>query len=154
MNCNYFILIPLNLVYDEKYADVSVEAVLMYSLFLNRMRFSMQNKKFKDEKGVFIYYSERRISEQVHCSINSAKKALRELEKAELIKKEYQKNGLPIKIYVNDIFHIIENKYSCKSQEKEVSFDVEKAERIANMGVPDFVTKKNPRRKRKSSSSF
>jgi hypothetical protein len=43
-------LIPLNLVYDEKYADVSVEAILMYSLFLNRTRFSMQNKKSKTKK--------------------------------------------------------------------------------------------------------
>ncbi len=103
MNNKYFAVLPLNLVYEEKYYNLSSKAILLYSLFLNRTKLSLKNKKFKDDNGVFIYYSTEQISNHLHCSLNSAKKVLTELEKAGLIRKEYQKNGLPQKIYVNDI---------------------------------------------------
>lgn len=61
-----------------------------------------------------------------------------ELEKAELIKREYQRNGLPIKIYVNDKFQITKGVNSYKKQEKEVSFNVKKTKKIANDGTIDF----------------
>ncbi|MBR2953687.1 MAG: replication initiator protein A [Clostridia bacterium] len=152
MNNDYFIILPLNLVYEEKYAGLSVNAIILYCLFLNRTKFSMQNKNFKDEKGVFIYYSTKQMATHLRCSINSAKKTLRELEKAALIKKEYQQNGLPIKIYVNDI-----RSGNCDTHfhQKEVSFDIELAEKRARELSVDWVTKKNKRRKRtESSSSF
>ena len=57
MNNKYFAVLPLNLVYEEKYSELSSKAILLYSLFLNRTKFSLQNKKFKDGNGVFIYYS-------------------------------------------------------------------------------------------------
>ena len=178
MNNKYFAVLPLSLVYEEKYSELSSKAILLYSLFLNRRKFSMQNKKFKDDNGVFIYYSTEQISNHLHCSLNSAKKVLTELEKAGLIRKEYQKNGLPQKIYVNDIR--VENedtynasekpqdKFSQKSysnslynekhhtehfqaKEKQVSFDVEKAERKANDGTLDFSEMKIKKRRTRSS---
>ena len=138
MNNNNFMLVPLNLVYDEEYKVLSIDAILIYSLFLNRTKFSMLNKNFTDEKGVFIYYSTRQISKQLNCSVNTVKKRLCELEKAELIKREYQRNGLPIKIYVNDKFQITKGVNSYKKQEKEVSFNVKKTKKIANDGTIDF----------------
>ncbi len=103
MNNKYFAVLPLNLVYEEKYSELSSKAILLYSLFLNRTKFSLQNKKFIDDNGVFIYYSTEQISKHLHCGISSAKVTLSELEQAGLIRKEYQQNGLPLKIYVNDI---------------------------------------------------
>lgn len=51
MNNNNFMLVPLNLVYDEEYKVLSIDAILIYSLFLNRTKFSMLNKNFTDEKA-------------------------------------------------------------------------------------------------------
>ena len=215
MNNNIFAILPLILLYDEKYKDLSMSAIILYSLFLNRTKYSLKNKKFKDDKGVFIYYSTEQISSHLHCSINSAKKILSELEEIGLIRREYQKNGLPLKIYVNDIRDENENTYSAHkqpqdklsykphsysdykekpatnhfegnwwqgnaeeekpltqaqinrrtfgnkkntrhsykensisaSQEKEVSFDVEKAEKIANDGTIDFGNMKIKKRR-------
>ena len=147
MNYNYFMLVPLNLVYDEEYADLSVDAILIYSLLLNRTRFSMQNKKFKDEKGVFVYYSTSRISRQLNCSVNSVKKRFQELEKAELIKREYQKSGLPVKFYVNDVFQMLKGANSYQKQEKEVSFDVEKSKEMELRNLYNFAEKRKKRKK-------
>ena len=147
MNYNYFMLVPLNLVYDEEYADLSVDAILIYSLLLNRTRFSMQNKKFKDEKGVFVCYSTSRISRQLNCSVNSVKKRFQELEKAELIKREYQKSGLPVKFYVNDVFQMLKGANSYQKQEKEVSFDVEKSKEMELRNLYNFAEKRKKRKK-------
>ncbi|MBQ4645181.1 MAG: replication initiator protein A [Clostridia bacterium] len=152
MNNDYFIILPLKLFCEEKYAGLSANAIILYCLFLNRTKFSMQNKNFKDEKGVFIHYSTKQMTTHLRCSVNSAKKTLRELEKAELIKKEYQQNGLPIKIYVNDIRS---EKRDTHFHQKEVSFDIELAEKRAREPSIDWATKKNKRRKRtEASSSF
>lgn len=63
---------------------------------------------------------------------------LKNLEKAELIKKEYQKNGLPVKIYVTDLRENTKNPIK-----NDVSFDVEKATQKARENRADFGTKKN-----------
>lgn len=180
MNNNIFAILPLILLYDEKYKDLSMSAIILYSLFLNRTKYSLKNKKFKDDKGVFIYYSTEQISSHLHCSINSAKKILSELEEIGLIRREYQKNGLPLKIYVNNI--CTENKgtynasekpqdklsqkpYSnsnynekpCKStsvpQEKQVSFDMEKTEEMKLKHLYNFAEKTKKRRTRMENPS-
>ena len=68
---------------------------------------------------------------------------LKNLESAELIKKEYQKNGLPIKIYVTDLRDSAKNPTS-----KTVSFDIAKAENQARENRMTFGEKKNKPRKR------
>ena len=97
MNNNIFAILPLILLYDEKYKDLTMSAIILYSLFLNRTKYSLKNKKFKDDKGVFIYYSTEQISSHLHCSINSAKKILSELEEIGLIRREYQKTVCHLK---------------------------------------------------------
>ncbi len=83
------------------------------------------------------------------------------MEKVGLIKRKYQA-GKPIKIYVNDVFgmhgkpNIQEkaNTYKPKQKvnphspapQKDVSFDVERAEEIARKNRTDFGSKKNKRR--------
>ncbi len=63
----------------------------------------MNLKRFSDATGVFIYYSNSQIQKHLRCSAHTAVDTVKELERAGLIRREYQKNGLPIKIYVNDI---------------------------------------------------
>ena len=60
---------------------------------------------------IFIYYSISQICNNLHCTKNSARSVIYELEQTGLIKKEYQQNGLPLKIYVNDIRNIGNDTY-------------------------------------------
>ena len=116
-------------------------------------------EKFHDEKGTFIYFSNNSIRKQLHCCKDTATNSLTELEQVGLIRKEYQKRGQPLKIYVNDIFHMLDSTHKVEKEQlykpnfnprpslaqKEVSFDVEKAEEMAKRNRRIFGDK--PRRR-------
>lgn len=155
MKSDYYAILPLDLVYEEQYSALSPKAILLYALFLNRTRFSVTNEKFRDDEGLFIYYSLTQIGRHLRCNNASARKAISELEAAGLVKVKFQDYGKPLKIYVHDIRLRNKSTFSYQKKEKEVSFDVELAERIASEGLINFGTKKNKRRRRpEASSSF
>ena len=165
----------MELMMNEHYKGLSSNSKILYSLLLNRTKFSKKNyKKFFDKNGYFVYYSNLQIQKHLGCSPRTATTTLNELEKAGLIKKEYQENGLPLKIYVNDIRssdgdvyaffkqpqdEFCEKPYSnsiyrgkpvtrqYKTEEKEVSFDVERAEKKSDDGFVDFGNMKIKRRR-------
>ncbi|MBR2954035.1 MAG: replication initiator protein A, partial [Clostridia bacterium] len=111
-NTNYA-LFPLELTTNEKYKHLSPYSKILYALFLNRLNLSkMNSSKFCDKNGLFIYYTNAQIRESLCCSVNPAVNALKELENYGLIRKEYQKNGLPLKIYVNDVFGVHTRTYN------------------------------------------
>ncbi len=147
MNNDYYAILPLNLVYEEKYSCLSSKAILLYSLFLNRTKFSVKNNKFKDDEGLFIYYSLSQIGKHLRCNKSSARKTISELESVGLVKIKFQEYGLPLKIYVNDIRSGNKGTHSYQKIEKEVSFDVKLAEKIARDSLIDFSTKKNKKRR-------
>jgi hypothetical protein len=164
-----YAIFPLELIQNEKYSVLSSEEKLLYTLLLNRKNISEKNKMyFQDAKGTFIYYSNLQIQKHLRCSNKTAIKFLNHLESAGLIRKEYQKNGLPLKIYVNDVFGMYRNTYKekpqdkpsqsngrnfkpyspavPKRQEKEVSFDVSKAEESVHNHLMNFADKKKKRK--------
>lgn len=176
-NKNYAIF-PLEMLENEKYNDFSSKEFFLYMLLLNRANISRLNlRQFSDKNGVFVYYSNEQIIKDVRCSHSTATNILSNLENAGLIRKEYQKRGLPLKIYVNDIrdenrstyssFKTPQDKPFKKSysysiykekpvtgqntkEEKEVSFDIEKADEIARSKLYDFSIKTQKRRTRNS----
>ncbi len=160
-----YAILPLNLIYDEKYSTLSSSEKLLYALLLNRTNYSRKNLKnfFDNKKGLFIYYTNEQIQKHLNCSSETVKKMLKNLENAGLIKKEYQKNGLPIKIYVTDLRENIEkpttnyvasakNVASVKKEKPTTndatSFDIEKAVQQAKENRRNFGDKKNPKRHR------
>ncbi len=89
---------------NEKYKDFSSKEFFLYMLLLNRANISRLNlRQFSDKNGVFVYYSNEQITDHLRCNKNTSSNVLKKLEDAELIRREYQKRGLPMKIYVNDI---------------------------------------------------
>ena len=145
LNNNFsYAILPLKLIYDEKYNGLSADEKLLYTLLLNRTNSSRKNRKrFYDENGLFIFFTIKQIQQNLNCSNKSAIEMMKNLEKAELIKKEYQKNGLPAKIYVTDL-----RKTTQKSNKEDVSFDINLAEEMAHKHRDSFGTKKNNRRHR------
>lgn len=129
---------------NDKYKNFSSKEFFLYMLLLNRTNISKLNlKHFSDKNGIFVYYSNKQITEHLKCNKNTATQVLCNLEKAGLIRKEYQKCGLPIKIYVNDIRNFKTTSYSSTPQ---VSFDLEKAKQQSRENRQDFGSKKNKRR--------
>lgn len=145
LNNNFsYAIFPLNLISDEKYCTLSSSEKILYVLLLNRTNYSRKNlKKFYDKNGLFVYYSNNQIQNHLKCSNKTAVEMLKNLEKAELIKKEYQKNGLPMKIYVTDL-----RENTKKTISNTVSFDIAKAEQQSRKNRLTFGEKKNKPRNR------
>ena len=144
LNNNFsYAIFPLNLISDEKYCTLSSDEKILYILLLNRTNYSRKNlKKFYDDKnGLFIYFPNSQIEKQLNCCTKTVRKMLNNLEKAGLIKREYQRNGLPIKIYVTDL-----RNFTQKTTNNNVSFDIAKAEQQARKNRMNFGTKKNKKR--------
>ena len=136
---------PLNLIYEPQYSGLSILAIVLYSIMLNRTKLSVGNPLFNDCGGAFIFFSNSQIQKVLRCNKDTARKTLNELKYYKLIRTEYQKRGLPLKIYINDIFHMNdlsrdsskkhvykpENNSKSDCGQKEVSFDVARAEELA-----------------------
>ena len=147
-----YAILPLNLITDEKYRTLSSDEKLLYVLLLNRVNFSKKNlNNFSDSNGIFVYYSNKQIQNHLNCCKSTAIKAINNLEKVGLIKKEYQHKGMPIKIYVNNI-RIYERDTNTPTltktlqKEKPVSFDIGLAQSRAQFNRANFGEMKNKRR--------
>ncbi len=98
-----FYQIPKTLITDDKFAGISMEAKVLYSLMLDRAALSAKNEWLDEDGKVFIYYTLEKIMEDMHCANQKATKMLKELEaKAGLIERQKQGQGKPTKIYVKD----------------------------------------------------
>ena len=75
-----FVPIPMALLRDTRYENLSSDAKLLYALLLNRMNLSRKNQWFDEENRVFICYSIEDIAADLHCGRNKAIKALQELD--------------------------------------------------------------------------
>lgn len=144
-----YAIFPLNLITDERYKGLSSDDKILYALLLNRKNYSKKNlKTFCDDKGIFVYYSNLQIQQHLNCSPATAIKVLKNLESSGLITKEYQKRGLPLKIYVNDITCTYQNPKAGQSPAPDnVSFSVEKAELRSKSNRGNFGDTKNKKRR-------
>ena len=98
-----FYQIPKILITDEKFAGITMESKILYSLMLDRASLSAKNGWLDEDGKVFIYYKLDRIMTDMHCANQKATKMLKELEeKAGLIERQKQGQGKPTKIYVKD----------------------------------------------------
>lgn len=81
---------------------LSVEAVTLYGLLLDRVGLSVRNR-WADSKGrIYIYFVLKEVQKCLHCGHNKATKLLRELERYGLIERILQGLGKPAKIYVKN----------------------------------------------------
>ena len=134
---NYYAFLPMILACDDKYQNLSARGCYLYSLMLSRMNLSERNRdRFSDENGVFIYFSIEEIGKYLNCSKPTAINTMQELISAELVKRGECPNGKSPKYYVKNLDKQAQKKE--QNKEKEVSFDVGKAERFANDGTIDF----------------
>ena len=97
-----FIRIPKAMIVDPMFADLSVNAKLLYGVLLDRMNLSMKNRWFDSENRVYIIYQIAKIMEDFNFSKKTAVRYLNELENFGLVEKKRRGLGLPSLLYVKN----------------------------------------------------
>lgn len=107
MKNNSFIMVPFDLMTDERYSSLSPKAMLLWGILYSRYRLSLTNEQtFKDHKGIFVYYSVKNAAQHLHCQEKTVTAGFGELEAAGLITRKRQNMCKPAKIYLNiDLLH-------------------------------------------------
>ena len=96
-----FIRIPKELVVGETFSSLTVEAKVLYGIFLDRMGMASKNRWFDEDGRVYIVYSIDEIQEDLNISKHKAVECMAELEQVGLIVKK-KRQGLPSQIYVKN----------------------------------------------------
>lgn len=95
-----FCKFPKAFLAHPRYRKLSVGAMTLYTVLLDRMSLSASND-WRDKNGdVFIYYSNKELCEIFNWSHDTATKRLKELEEVGLVRRRKQRLGHPDAIYV------------------------------------------------------
>ena len=96
--------IPLALLYDKQFREISYAAVFLYTLLYNRFNLSLRHcDKFSDSEGLFIFFRQSELAEIMGCTVRQIKNLMNELKKAGLIVEETRGKKLPAKIRLQKI---------------------------------------------------
>lgn len=129
-----FLQVPRVLITNEYFKDLSIDAIMLYTLLLDTYKLSTKNN-WRDESGnVYIKFTIKRIEDFLRCGNHKAIKTLKELDSENgigLIKVKKQKNGLPNLIYVKDFNN--EQLYNYDSHKKYIEDDINNLESSANL---------------------
>lgn len=104
-----FIRLPIVLIEDEKFKRLSIEAKVLYSMYLSRSALSYKNNWIDENGRVYIYFTIEETGQQLACGKNKSIKLIQDLEEFGLIKKRRIGQGKPTKIYVKDFMSIFRN---------------------------------------------
>lgn len=95
-----FLRLPLTLLANPKYKQMSLEAKFIYSLLLNRMTLSQRNDWINEDNEVYLIYTREEASKILNISYKTAVNAFRELIKNGLLYEQRQGLGAPNLLYV------------------------------------------------------
>ena len=98
-----FYQMPQELFDNEKYKKLSLEAKVIYSFLLNRMKLSKINHWINNQGEIYLIYTRKEIQNKLNLSDKPVTRAFKELRNANLIKEEKQGFGKPNLIYIGKI---------------------------------------------------
>ena len=132
-----FLCVPKELLFDNRYKQLTIEAILLYAYMLDRLKLSIENG-WKDSDGkVFIYFSLESIMDLLKCSKGKAISTLKELDEKHgigLIEKKRSGYGKCSRIYVKEIFElsVSENEKTREKNEEDLEVTNKKHEKSKN----------------------
>ena len=89
---------------DACFWGLSIDAKLLYAIFLDRVSLSIKNGWVDENGRVFIYYSVINICEILNCGTQKACKLLDELETFGALERRRQGLGKPNRLYLKKVF--------------------------------------------------
>lgn len=106
-----FLRVPIALFEDPKFADLSLEAIILYAFLLNRMDLSKSNGWIAKDKRVFIIFTIKEMRKWLRCGKDKAMKVMRELDTENgigLVDRMSREAGKSDIIFVNDFNEYVE----------------------------------------------
>ena len=104
-----FIRLPSVLLEDELFQDLSIDAKVLYSLYLSRSTLSYKNEWIDKRGRVYIIFTVEETVKMIGCGTKKAVKIIKELEDIGLIEKRRLGQGNPTIIYVKDFMSVFRN---------------------------------------------
>lgn len=107
-----FLRVPIALFEDPKFADLSLEAIILYAFLLNRMDLSKSNGWIAKDKRVFIIFTIKEMRKWLRCGKDKAMKTMRELDTENgigLVDRMSREAGKSDIIFVNDFNEYVES---------------------------------------------
>ena len=95
-----FLRLPLTLLANPQYKQMSLEAKFVYSLLLNRMTLSQRNDWINENSEVYIIYTREEAANTLNISYKKSIAAFKELIQNELLLEQRQGLGAPNLLYV------------------------------------------------------
>ena len=98
-----FVRIPKRMLTENDFAEISLQAKLLYGLLLDRLSMVEKNHWIDASGKVYIIYPIMDIEDDLNISKRKAVDCLAELEKAGLIEKKSRSGGKPSLLYVKSL---------------------------------------------------
>lgn len=95
-----FLMVPRFLIQDERFRDLSFEAIILYSLMLERMGLSRKNGWLDDLNRPFVFYSVESAMSDIRRSKPKSINVMKELQEIGLIERKKPGQGKPSLVYV------------------------------------------------------
>ena len=95
-----FIQADIDLFENPFFQNVSDAEKVVYTILSHRMDMTMQDEKFCDENGYFIFFKQKELAQKLGRSLISIKRIFKALEKHGLIVTQKRGTGLEQKIYL------------------------------------------------------
>lgn len=95
-----FLRLPLALIANPKYKQMSLEAKFIYSLLLNRMTLSQKNDWINEDNEVYLIYTREEAANTLNISYKKSISAFKELIQNGLLYEQRQGHGAPNLLYV------------------------------------------------------
>ena len=104
---NAFIQADIDLFENPFFQNVSDAERVVYTILSHRMESIMQDEKFCDENGYFIFFKQKELAEKLGRSLISIKRIFKALEEHGLIVTQKMGMGLAQKIYLVNLHNIV-----------------------------------------------
>ena len=100
---NAYFRIPKELIYEQKYKELSSNGKLLYAVLRDMLDLSIALKLRDESYNYYVIYGVDEVSSLLNCSKNTAIKVLKELETFGLIKKGKLGKGNSNILYIGTV---------------------------------------------------
>lgn len=110
--------LPKELYTLRRYANLSNNACVLYSMLRDRLSLSIKNNWTDEEGNVYFIFTRKNAAEMIRVSESTVKKVYKELKDTFLLKEVEVKKGLPTRLYLGKIIGDRINIEDMKENEK------------------------------------